>query len=71
MSTSTQTRSATHREPRRLHWGGLIKAAFLRLGPRSLARNPVMAVVGIGTLVCALYTGQATAREKASPSPWQ
>ncbi|KFF50407.1 potassium-transporting ATPase subunit B [Gammaproteobacteria bacterium MFB021] len=34
----------------------LMGEALRRLDPRSLARNPVMAVVAIGTLVCALYT---------------
>ncbi|GAB2788790.1 potassium-transporting ATPase subunit KdpB [Halomonas shantousis] len=62
MSTSTQTRHTEQRAEWRPLWGQLIRESFLRLGPRSLARNPVMAVVGIGTLVCALYTGLAAAR---------
>ncbi|MAM57697.1 MAG: K(+)-transporting ATPase subunit B [Salinicola sp.] len=37
----------------------LLGESLRRLNPRSLARNPVMAVVAIGTLVCALYTGMA------------
>lgn len=56
MSTSTQTRHASHRTEWHPHWGRLIKDSFIRLAPRAMARNPVMAVVGVGTLVCALYT---------------
>ncbi|GHB34634.1 potassium-transporting ATPase subunit KdpB [Salinicola rhizosphaerae] len=37
----------------------LMGESLRRLNPKSLARNPVMAVVAIGTLVCALYTGMA------------
>lgn len=62
MSTSTQTSHTEHRAERHPQWGHLIKESFLRMGPRSLARNPVMAVVGVGTLVCALYAGLAVAR---------
>ncbi len=39
----------------------LLAESLRRLNPRSLARNPVMAVVAIGTLVCAMYTGMAFA----------
>ncbi|MGK0546108.1 potassium-transporting ATPase subunit KdpB [Halomonas cupida] len=56
MSTSTQTRHASHRTEWRPQWGSLIRESFLRLAPRAMARNPVMAVVGVGTLVCALYS---------------
>ncbi|WP_281491956.1 potassium-transporting ATPase subunit KdpB [Salinicola sp. MH3R3-1] len=41
----------------------LLGESLRRLNPRSLARNPVMAVVAIGTLVCALYTGMAFAED--------
>ncbi|WP_342595815.1 potassium-transporting ATPase subunit KdpB [Salinicola lusitanus] len=39
----------------------LLVESFKRLNPTSLARNPVMAVVAIGTLICALYTTLAFA----------
>ncbi|MDH4571394.1 K(+)-transporting ATPase subunit B [Salinicola acroporae] len=39
----------------------LLVESFKRLNPTSLARNPVMAVVAIGTLICALYTALAFA----------
>jgi len=35
---------------------GLFVEAFLRLDPRSMMRNPVMCVVGVGTLVSAWFT---------------
>ncbi|MFB9144954.1 potassium-transporting ATPase subunit KdpB [Halomonas alkalicola] len=45
-----------------LDWAAVVKGAFVRLAPQRLARNPVMAVVGIGTAVCALLSVQALAR---------
>lgn len=39
----------------------LLVESFKRLNPTTLARNPVMAVVAIGTLICALYTTLAFA----------
>lgn len=62
MSTSTQTRHASHRTEWRPQWGSLIRESFLRLAPRAMARNPVMALVGVGTLVCALYSVLAAIR---------
>jgi K+-transporting ATPase ATPase B chain len=37
----------------------LVSQAIVRLDPRSLARNPVMFVVGVGTLVTLWLTGEA------------
>ncbi|WP_445620262.1 potassium-transporting ATPase subunit KdpB [Kushneria sp. Sum13] len=45
----------THRP----HMATLLLESLKRLSPRSMARNPVMAVVAVGTLVCALYTALA------------
>jgi K+-transporting ATPase ATPase B chain len=45
---------------------GLVKASVLRLSPRSLAKNPVMFVVGVGAVVTGWFTGgNVMARE-----PW-
>ncbi|GHC23066.1 potassium-transporting ATPase ATP-binding subunit [Kushneria pakistanensis] len=43
----------------RPHMATLLLESLKRLSPRAMARNPVMAVVAVGTLVCALYTGLA------------
>ncbi|MFQ3789460.1 potassium-transporting ATPase subunit KdpB [Halomonas sp. A29] len=45
-----------------LDGAAIAKGAFVRLAPQRLARNPVMAVVGIGTAVCALMSLQALVR---------
>ncbi|MFB1486823.1 MULTISPECIES: potassium-transporting ATPase subunit KdpB [unclassified Thiocapsa] len=55
----------SHKRPARfdpLAGGGLLRLAgqaVRRLDPRSLARNPVMLVVGVGTLVTIWLTGEA------------
>ncbi|KGA01250.1 potassium-transporting ATPase subunit B [Cobetia amphilecti] len=64
MSTASQTPRSSHREDWRPDWSNLVKEMFLRLAPRAMSRNPVMAVVGVGTLVCGLYTVLAATQGK-------
>lgn len=46
----------------RLGVTALLRGTLARLAPRALSRNPVMAVVGVGTLVCALIAAEASLR---------
>ncbi|RAR59511.1 K+-transporting ATPase ATPase B chain [Onishia taeanensis] len=49
-----------------IQWASVAKGAFARLAPRSLARNPVMAMVGIGTVVCAFLSVEALVSGKGA-----
>ncbi|WP_338036110.1 potassium-transporting ATPase subunit KdpB [Halomonas binhaiensis] len=62
MSLSSHTSQAPQHDTMRLHGRELMVESLRRFSPRALARNPVMAVVVVGTLVCALYTGLALVR---------
>lgn len=62
MSTSTPQQGEVTQARGNFVWGNLLRESLLRLNPRTLARNPVIAVVAIGTLICMLYTGLAIVR---------